>query len=217
MQHRTIHDLQNDSIPQSIGNYSRTPELRVSHKLAERKRRSEMKDLFEELNKAVPSNGGAKASKWEILTKGKMIKRTLHHSSLTQQLPAIDHIRNASQHEHRLGLENSRLRSDIDFARDATKENEILKTEIQVMHQHLRRLEPGNTHIYGSFSNQLNQSQGQPPGPSQQPNGSSGISLPPLNPSASSGSQQHAPYGGGPPGAGPPGAMQGVEYGYGSR
>lgn len=70
MQHRAIHNLQNESIPQSIGNYSRTPELRVSHKLAERKRRSEMKDLFEELNKAVPSNGGAKASKWEILTKG---------------------------------------------------------------------------------------------------------------------------------------------------
>lgn len=71
MQHRTIQSLQSEGLPaQGVGNYSRTPELRVSHKLAERKRRSEMKDLFEDLNKAVPSNGGTKASKWEILTKG---------------------------------------------------------------------------------------------------------------------------------------------------
>lgn len=71
MQHRTIQSLQSESMPpQGVGNYSRTPELRVSHKLAERKRRSEMKDLFEELNKAVPASGGTKASKWEILTKG---------------------------------------------------------------------------------------------------------------------------------------------------
>lgn len=72
MQHRTISNLQNEGTPSAagLGNYSRTPELRVSHKLAERKRRSEMKDLFEDLNKAVPSNGGAKASKWEILSKG---------------------------------------------------------------------------------------------------------------------------------------------------
>ncbi|KAK8213518.1 hypothetical protein M8818_002820 [Zalaria obscura] len=79
MQHRAVSSLQNESTPQpGGGNYSRTPELRISHKLAERKRRSEMKDLFEELNRAVPTNGGAKASKWEILSKGMICQFSVH-------------------------------------------------------------------------------------------------------------------------------------------
>ncbi|KAK4973346.1 hypothetical protein LTR28_011262 [Elasticomyces elasticus] len=178
MQHRTIASLQNDAMPLgSGGNYSRTPELRISHKLAERKRRSEMKDLFEELNKAVPSNGGAKASKWEILTK------------------AIEYIRNNQAVERHLNSEINRLRSDAEYAREAHKEISSLRTEVAVMHQHLRRLDPNSPHVYGHMTSQLSQQQTQSNGPTP-----AQIALPPLH-----AAPIPAQYGAV--------AMQGVEYG----
>lgn len=80
----------------------------------------------------------------------------------------------------------------------------MLKTEVQVMHQTLRRLDPNSPHVYGHFTSQLSQSS------AAHTNGGSAISLPPLN------SQPHAaPFPGGAP---PVAAMQGVEYGgFGSR
>lgn len=72
LQHRQLGDLQAEEAGDGQGAqpYSRTPELRVSHKLAERKRRTEMKELFENLRDLMPQERGSKASKWEILTKG---------------------------------------------------------------------------------------------------------------------------------------------------
>ncbi|KAK0870848.1 hypothetical protein LTR87_013164 [Friedmanniomyces endolithicus] len=184
LQHRTLQQLQLDKLAQQNGgNYSRTPELRVSHKLAERKRRSEMKDLFEDLNKAVPANGGTKASKWEILTKG---------------IKAIDYIRQIQVNEHHLTTELQRMQQDSGYAREAQKENEALRTEIQLMHQHLRRVDPNAPHVYGHFTSQLSQSAGQQ---------TNGVSLPPLNPGQG---PPPSAFNGGPP---PVAAMQGVEYG----
>ena len=73
MQHKQLSDLQAEEGGMHPGSqpYSRTPELRVSHKLAERKRRTEMKELFDQLRDLMPQERGSKASKWEILTKGR--------------------------------------------------------------------------------------------------------------------------------------------------
>jgi hypothetical protein len=72
LQHRQLSDIQDGRAGSPGGSqpYSRTPELRVSHKLAERKRRTEMKELFDSLRDLMPQERGTKASKWEILTKG---------------------------------------------------------------------------------------------------------------------------------------------------
>ena len=74
LQHKQLGDLQSEELGGGAGSqpYSRTPELRISHKLAERKRRTEMKELFEQLRDLMPQERGSKASKWEILTKGEL-------------------------------------------------------------------------------------------------------------------------------------------------
>ncbi|KAG5643948.1 hypothetical protein DXG03_009299 [Asterophora parasitica] len=81
--------------------YSRSPELRVSHKLAERKRRKEMKDLFDELRDQLPADRGMKASKWEILSK------------------AIDFVAQLKQSHQDMAREMEMLRHELEVTRQA--------------------------------------------------------------------------------------------------
>ncbi|KAG0050286.1 hypothetical protein BGZ90_007088 [Linnemannia elongata] len=75
--------------------YSRSPELRVSHKLAERKRRKEMKELFDELRDALPVDRSLKTSKWEILSK------------------AVDYISGMRENQDAMSKEIDMLRQEV--------------------------------------------------------------------------------------------------------
>ncbi|CAG8719001.1 23928_t:CDS:2 [Dentiscutata erythropus] len=95
---RFTESVQQDGVPMDETPYSRSPELRISHKLAERKRRKEMKELFDELRDSLPVDKSLKTSKWEILSKAVDFINTLKHNqdemakeveTLRQQLAAF--------------------------------------------------------------------------------------------------------------------------------
>lgn len=73
--------------------YSRSPSLRVTHKIAERKRRKEMKDLFDELKEFLPVDRGPKTSKGDILSKAVLQLQSLHRERehLIEALEAAHH------------------------------------------------------------------------------------------------------------------------------
>ncbi|UKZ73218.1 hypothetical protein TrVFT333_000860 [Trichoderma virens FT-333] len=104
MQHKQLSDLQAEESNGATGSqpYSRTPELRVSHKLAERKRRTEMKELFDQLRDLMPQERGSKASKWEILTK-----------AIAEHQRQLDHIRVLQNHYNQAMTENDLLRREL--------------------------------------------------------------------------------------------------------
>jgi hypothetical protein len=96
--------------------YSRSPELRVSHKLAERKRRKEMKDLFDELRDQLPADRGMKASKWEILSKGKLFSPRSRLFG-THNSQAIDFVAQLKQNHQEMLREIEMLRHELDAVR----------------------------------------------------------------------------------------------------
>ncbi|TQV95749.1 hypothetical protein V2A60_000927 [Cordyceps javanica] len=104
MQHKQLSDLQAEEGAGGPGAqpYSRTPELRVSHKLAERKRRTEMKELFDQLRDLMPQERGSKASKWEILTK-----------AITEYQKQTDHIRILQMHHNNAMSDIESLRREL--------------------------------------------------------------------------------------------------------
>jgi hypothetical protein len=77
---------------------------------------------------------------------------------LTVQL-AIEYIKNLGRAHELTRAENARLRPDAEFCRRAQEENELLRNELSTVWQHLRRVEPGNAHVYGQAQVQ----QAQPP------------------------------------------------------
>ncbi|BGP69576.1 hypothetical protein NBRC10513v2_002920 [Rhodotorula toruloides] len=84
--------------------YSRSPELRVSHKLAERKRRKEMAQLFEDLRESLPFDRALKASKWEILSK------------------AIEYVGTLKSYCHELASENRSMREHYNLPPSSIEE-----------------------------------------------------------------------------------------------
>ncbi|EFW99645.1 hlh transcription factor [Grosmannia clavigera kw1407] len=123
LQHRRLEDLQAEGDSPLSGSqpYSRTPELRISHKLAERKRRTEMKELFEQLRDLMPQERGSKASKWEILTK-----------AITEHQRLQETIRSAQQHSAALSSDVSILKNEVHALR---MENQQLRADVANMHQ----------------------------------------------------------------------------------
>ncbi|KAK2603829.1 hypothetical protein QQS21_003953 [Conoideocrella luteorostrata] len=111
MQHKQLSDLQAEEGNGPAGSqpYSRTPELRVSHKLAERKRRTEMKELFDQLRDLMPQERGSKASKWEILTK-----------AIAEHQRQQDHFRALQSHYNTVVGENDLLRRELQNIRMET-------------------------------------------------------------------------------------------------
>ncbi|KAL8645951.1 MAG: hypothetical protein Q9210_006422, partial [Variospora velana] len=132
LQHRQVNQVAGESdSPDPTSPYSRTPALRASHKMAERKRRTEMKYLFDGLRAQIPANHGSKSSKWEILSKAseyiKNLEETCKDNSqaqrqLTQVVQDLDAIKRENDS---LRAENQRLFQEMNAYRETRQANMV--------------------------------------------------------------------------------------------
>lgn len=208
------HTLQQNQVPSLNGDpemsadgvtpYSRTPALRVSHKMAERKRRSEMKDLFENLRSQIPSNQGSKSSKWEILTKGAFLGpiflMVCFTGSLADAHAATEYIKTLENHVQTGREADKQLRvacHDIEVSRrdndELRHENQRLLHELQRVQQATSIQQPTSMHQQPVPMYPPQPPYNAPPPPSMGPDPSR--SLPPLtNGTAAASSMQGIQY-----------------------
>ncbi|KAI4161618.1 MAG: hypothetical protein LQ342_004759 [Letrouitia transgressa] len=128
LQHRQVSQLTGESdSPDATSPYSRTPALRASHKMAERKRRTEMKYLFDSLRSQIPASHGSKSSKWEILSKASEYIKSLEntckanqaaHGQLNQAANELEIIKRENES---LRNENQRLYHEMNVYRETSR------------------------------------------------------------------------------------------------
>ncbi|KAI4112486.1 MAG: hypothetical protein LQ345_006374 [Seirophora villosa] len=126
LQHRQVNQLAGESdSPDATSPYSRTPALRASHKMAERKRRTEMKYLFDSLRAQIPASHGSKSSKWEILSKASEYIKNLESNCKTnaqaqgQLNQVVQDVEVLKRENDSLRAENTRLYHEMNTYRDA--------------------------------------------------------------------------------------------------
>ena len=145
LQHKQVSHLAEESeSPDAASPYSRTPALRASHKLAERKRRTEMKYLFDSLRAQIPASHGSKSSKWEILSKGSSLSALV--SKVAQQLtfPASEYIKSL-ENSNKVGRQAQSQLSQIGLELDTIKrENDSLRSENSRLYQEMQHYREGS-------------------------------------------------------------------------
>ncbi|KAL9633872.1 MAG: hypothetical protein Q9164_004435 [Protoblastenia rupestris] len=164
LQHKRVSEMSGDpDSPDNATPYSRTPALRASHKLAERKRRTEMKHLFDALRAQIPASHGSKASKWEILSKASDHIKNLESSLHANQDIQIQ-VQQASHEVEAVRRENEALRNEIYHLSQEMQHARDRPGTATAMHPHSQA--PG--HLYapqpqGSMSMQMDPSRSLPP------------------------------------------------------